>query len=504
MIAPGVIAGRGRGTGSAAQGAAVGLLLVAGAILPGCGGSPPPDLLVIVSDAFRADALDCGREESRTPNLCRLAASGVTFERAYSAAPWTLPSAVAMVTGNSPSQYHLTGEERERAEQPRNWVYRIPEGERPFGELLVAAGYRVEGAVENPVVARSGALRGFTRRSHGDRRKQSLLRRLDPRLGFNPRDDRYLEILWALDLLLEPPEGPLALLHWIDDPHAEYRPPAALLEREPLPRLPREIDFYRGLGHHHSPRRGLHKLRRQVATLTPEELAFVRRLYLLEVESVDERVGYLLRALELSGRAERTLVVFTSDHGEGFGEHGDFLHGVSLYDEMVRVPMIVSGPGVAAGHRVATPVSHLDLAPTLADLMGIDGLGEVQGASLRDLLAGGDHAPPRPLYLSSPDRLDRDAVVFGRHKLIADHDGGPRSDEADRLELYDLVADPGETINLAAELPEVLRDLEARLLRARQGNERLRRARVAAETPEALDQSVEETLRTLRSVGYID
>ncbi len=473
--------------------------LLAGALLLGCGGPPRPDLLLIVSDAFRADALSCAGGGSATPELCRLAASGVTFERAYAAAPWTLPSVVAMVTGNAPSQYHLTAEDQGIAPELRNLVYLIPEDERPLGELLAAGGYRVEAMVENPVVRRAGSLRGFTRLAYGRARNERLAAGLDPRLGFRPRNERYLAMAGALAVLSEPAEGPLAFLYWIDDPHAEYRPPRALLEREPPDGLPRELEFYLGLGHRDSPKRGLRNLRDHAAALTPEELAFVRRLYDLEVESVDERVGYLLRALEISGRAGRTVVVFTSDHGEAFGEHGDYLHGVSLYEELVRVPLVVAGPGVAVAHRVATPVSHVDLAPTLAGLLGVEGLGEVQGESLRGLLEGGERAEPRPVFLSSPDRLDRDALVLGRYKLIA-----TRGAEAVCIELYDLEADPGETVNLAGELPEVRREMEALLEREHGANERLRRARVAAQTRALVDETVEETERTLRSVGYLD
>lgn len=472
-------------------------LIAVALLLVGCG-APRSNLLVVVSDAFRADALECDGETS-TPNLCGLAASGVTFERAYATAPWTLPSTVAMMTGNSPSLYHLTVEDREIAPELQNRIYRIPEAERPLGELLVGAGYRVEAVVENPVVMRGGAMRGFTRRSVGGEHRKRLLAGLDPRLGFRPRDARYLAMVGALGLLSSPPDGPLALLYWIDDPHAEYRPPRELLDREPRNGLPRELEFYLGLGHRDSPKRGRRKLRDHVDSMTPEELAFVERLYRLEVESVDQRVGYLLRALELSGRADSTLVAFTSDHGEAFGEHGDYLHGVSLYDELVRVPLILAGPGLPAGRRISTPVSHVDLAPTIMDLLDLPGLGDTQGESLRERLEGDRGAEPRPLYLSSPDRLDRVALVLGNHKLIATRDHGMPT-----LELYDLAGDPGETVNLVDELPDVRRDLEARLERAYRQNERLRRARVAAQARVLVDETLEETERALRSVGYID
>lgn len=475
------------------------LFLLLGALLMACGAPPQHNLLIIVSDAFRRDALDCDRDRSTTPNLCALAASGVFFERAYAAAPWTLPSSVAMATGNSPSLYHLTVEDRGIAPELQDRIYSIPEDEHPLGEVLAAAGYRVEGVAENPVATRAGALRGFSRRRLGSVNNEKLLAQLDPRLGFRPRDGRYLAITGALDLLSTPADEPFALLYWIDDPHAEYRPPMDMLQREPIGELPRELEFYLGLGHHDGPKRGRHKLRDYAASLNPEEVAFLRRLYRLEVESVDERVGYLLRALELSGRADDTVVVFTSDHGEAFGEHGTFLHGVSLYDELVRVPLILAGPGVAAGRRVATPVSHIDLAPSLVDLLAVEGLGETQGESLRDLLAGGERTEPRPLYLSSPDRLNREGLVLGRYKLIAN-----RGSESAGVELYDLERDPGETLNLADELPEVRRELEAQLDRIIRRNERLRRVRLATQTPARVDETLEETERTLRSVGYID
>ncbi|HLE85671.1 MAG TPA: sulfatase, partial [Thermoanaerobaculia bacterium] len=372
-------------------------------LLTGCGEPERPNLLILVSDALRADALSCYGGRAATPNLCRLAERGVLFEHAFANAPWTLPSSISMFTGRPSGWYRRVAGPEEL--EPGGRSYRVPDEERLLGEVLADLGYRAQVHLENPVARQAKAFQGFARASLAEARRDRVLREVAPEIGFRPRDGRYLRILWLLDLLSSPPAGRFAAVHWIDDPHAPYEPPPGLLPEAAPAGLPRPVAYYAGLGHHLRPRRGLRKLRDEAPGLTPEELAFVERLYLLEVESVDQRLGYVLRALERSGLAEETLVVFTADHGEAFGEHGEFLHGVSLYNELVRVPLILAGPGIARGHRVAGPVSHLDLLPTLADLMRLEGLGPFAGESLRPQLEGRAEGRPRFHYLSSLDRL---------------------------------------------------------------------------------------------------
>ena len=484
------------------------LLSMTAALTAGCRRTAPPNVLFIVSDALRADVLSCYGGSAATPNLCGLAARGVLFEHAYATAPWTLPSSVALFTGSYPEVFrHGAGSTAER-------FYAVPPDETLLAEELAASGYRTEGVVENPVARRSHAMQGIESLDYGPGGSDAIRQRLaalDPPLGFVERDARYRPILWSVgDLLdggLDPRHGgarPFFHLHWIDDPHAEYKPPDAFLDRlDPavVAALPRSLDYYVGLGHHNSPRRNLHKLRGQVGRLSAEEIEFLRTLYRLEVESVDERVGDLLEALDRSGAADRTIVVFTSDHGEAFGEHGDFLHGVNLYDELVHVPLIIAGPGVAPGRRIAEPVSHVDLVPTLADLLGVEAPKGVQGVSLRPVLAGldGERSAGRRrfLYVASPDRIDREAVVHGRYKLIAGTHGSS-------VELYDTVADPGEIHDLSAEKLDVVATLQSGLLELRAAVERLRAAHAGDQSPEELERIREETLEELRSVGYID
>jgi arylsulfatase A-like enzyme len=467
--------------------------LLAGGWASGCRGEPPRPrgLLLVVVDTLRADALACYGGEASTPALCGLAARGTLFERAYSNAPWTPPSVVSLLSGNYSSQYAVPARSRDG-----RFVFHVPERETLLAEALAERGFDVMGSFENSLAGRGNIAQGLASRPPAG----AVPATLDPRLGFDGSIQRHQRLAPFLGYLLGPRRLGFFMLYWFRDPHAPSRPrPTRLAEFErQAAALPRPLAFYLGLGHIDNPERGERKLRDVLSDLAPEELAFLRRLYLAEVESVDERVGYFLRALELSGRAADTVVAVTADHGEGFGEHGLYLHGNSYYDELMRVPLIVAGPGVVPGRRVADPVSHVDLMPTLADLFGVECLESPRGRSLARLLRG-EPAPDlaeRVHYLVSPLReSESDALVRGRFKLIA-------ADQDRALELYDLLADPAERANLAAALPELARELLRQLRRLRAEE----RGRWEANVP-ALERAAageQETLRQLKALGYID
>jgi arylsulfatase A-like enzyme len=398
-----------------------------------------------------------------------------------------------MMSGNSPGQYA-----RVPPHDPTALRFRVPDEERLLAEVLAERGYDTFYEAENPVATRANALQGLAPWPRpGDGAPA-----LDPRLGFTAEIRRYHSLLPALRYLLQPVRRPFYGLFWFNDPHAPYQPPATRRGHLDVPDLPRPVEFYLGLGHAHRPARGQHKLRDVAQDLSVQEIGFLKRLYLAEVESIDERVGYLLRALELSGRRDRTFVVFTSDHGEAFGEHGNFLHGQGFYDEVSRVPLLLAGPGVPPGMVVEDPVSLLDLMPTLADLLAAPCLESPQGRSLVPYLTGeaGDELRDRPHYLVNPSRAEgTDAVVWGRYKLITtDHDR--------ELELYDLLDDPGETRNRAAERPAVVARL-LRAARAQRAVDRERRNALAVaegRAPEEVRAEDEETRRQLKALGYLD
>lgn len=471
-----------------------GLVLVAGVLFASgaCSGgkSVQPNLLIIVSDALRADVLGCYGGAAHTPNIDRLAARGVLFERCYSTAPWTWPAAVSMFTANYPAAYHPTVERlfpENRAEAVPVTLTYVPDEEQLIGEACEAAGYEVRMALQNPLPRRSNSLQGFLEL---DPAAVTAEKRAAVARAAGPDLRQSGPFLALLDYLLEVPTGqPFCLLGWVLDPHGEYDPPRRFKPRaapgdEPLPRKHR---YYAGLGSR--------QLKDLSAELSMAERAYIRALYEAEVEYVDQRVGRLLAVLEHRGLLENTFVVFTSDHGEAFWEHGFPSHGNTYFEEMVRVPLIFSGPGIACGRRVETPVSHVGLAPTLAELLGIGLPGPLQGISHAGLFSG-TGAGPGPVYFTGAhQQFQVDAILDGRYKMIAECDGAK--------ELYDLFADPGETRNLAGEFPELVQRLEGRLLEIREENRRHRRQRPQTDGNDGPQESG-ELLRQMQALGYVE
>jgi arylsulfatase A-like enzyme len=161
----------------------------------------------------------------------------------------------------------------------------------------------------------------------------------------------------------------------------------------------------------------------------------------------DHAFGRIVTELEALGLIEETIVVFLSDHGDLLGDHGLTLKGPTLFDGVLRVPFLVSGPGVAAGEVVTAPVSTSDLAPTLCELAGFPAAPEMQGQSLAPILRGGA-AGDRPVFTEWQvderrfgQALDLRCVRTGSAKLVLETRSGAG-------ELYDLATDPDEAANL--------------------------------------------------------
>ena len=468
-------------------------------LLSGCASEPPRNVLFLVSDALRADALSCYGGRARTPNLCALAAEGVLFERAYANAAWTLPSVVAMFTGTHALQHRRTMQGRDGEPLP---FYFLDESEYLLGEALTDRGFSVSAVVENPVTKQPHVLQGFQILNRARRSDGPMPARISEKAaagyGLESWESDANLINFSMARLLDDAHRPFFHLHWIDDPHAPYRPPEHLRHeaRPAVGELPRDDSFYLNLGHQNKGRR--RHLRSVASSLTPVEVEYLERLYELEIESVDRRIGALLRTLEDAGERESTLIVFTSDHGEEFGEHGGFLHDHAMWDELIRVPLIVAGPGVRRGHRVRGPVSHVDLVPTLADLLEIEGLGPFQGESLVPVLRGRRDEPrERYHYVSSTITHDAEAMLRGPYKLIVATDGSA-------VALYDLEADPAELTDLAPRRAGVVAELQKALESIRAENELAWRERYQRDHPGLRDEAARETEKKLRDLGYLD
>jgi arylsulfatase A-like enzyme len=276
-------------------------------------------------------------------------------------------------------------------------------------------------------------------------------------------------------------------VHYVD-PHDPYLPhPGLLAGPEPPGRFDGSRTDLKALD------------RTPSAELTEADYDRIKYLYAGEVKYCDSWVGELLRGLEERGLRDDVLVVVTADHGEELWDHGARAHGATLYEEMIRVPLILDFPS-SAGElvaRVDRPVSLVDVAPTILAVAGLPPAEELRGVDLTPLAAGARQAPRANFVYSEMDLDGRslEAVRHGDSKLIRDR--GRLDVEA--LELYDLARDPSERCNLARQSPQEAARLQAALRDIARDLRADARAplRVSAEGLEP------ELLENLRALGYL-
>ena len=423
-------------------GALLGLASVAILLSGACRRSPEPpgNVLIVLGDTMRLDSVGVyGAGPGRTPAIDALAASGVRFTQARAQSSWTLPSVASLFTSR------WCHEVTDWADLPQH----LPEEAVTMAELFRAKGYATGGFSANVLVNRDdGFAQGF---------ETFWAPPTEASMWTDALTTAEHAALW---LRREQHRPFFAYVHFVD-PHSPYCPP----ERRPKdPKAPvpgdASLSFY---GRNPLP---------DAATL-----AEWRRLYAEEVALVDRGLTRVLAALEPAVR-RRTTVVFLSDHGEEFLDHGFLGHGWSLYDELLRVPLVVAGPGIPAGRIVTQPVGLIDLLPTLAARAKVAdpaAAASWRGVDLSRALSGGD-APAGRTFLAETYRYGplRVAVLRGMTQAIffnkgpapspavTDHLFGDERVRAllPREAVFDLARDPGEKTNLA-ETPAVLPALVA-------------------------------------------
>lgn len=356
-----------------------------------CSALPPPDrpnIVIYLVDALRRDHLGVyGYDRPVSPRLDAFARSSVVFDRAVAQAPWTRPSVASLFTGLLP---------------PQHGVETLDDGLPPeattLAERLEAAGYDTAAFVTNVHV--SGPL-GF---DQGFGRFELFPERPESAGGHVPSDTITRAVTGYLDGRTS--ERPYFAYVHASDPHAPYAPGPAWHERF-APTAPRRLSSVevRRLGVPGAPAE-----RRQAAV----------DLYDAEVAFNDDSFGALLDDLEARGDLDRTIVVFTADHGEALGEHGEWEHGASLRAGQIEVPLVIRFPdGRWAGQRVGDVVGLVDVMPTLLRSLGADVPGGLAGRSLLDLAACPEL--PRPAAVSSHltlEYLDAAAVVTAEATLV--------------------------------------------------------------------------------------
>lgn len=427
-------------------------------------GASRPNIVFIVADTLRAKDLEIYGGAVPAPNLKRLAARGTQFDRAYSLAPWTLPSMTALFGSQYPAG--LTPGLDQSAWNLQLWQYRVPETIKPLQYRLDEAGYATGAVTGNALLwVTPGMTDGFATlaNSHpillvrgGLFRMapllQAVLARWIPALApLHPHDTTAALTHYANAYVRKHAAHPFYLwLHYID-PHAPYDPPSRY--RTLTGAWPFFHPFKGG------DQWGIPILGTPDFAIPESQHDYLTALYKGEIQYVDEFVGHVLDQVDALGLADTTYACFTADHGEELWEHGEWGHGQSLHDELVHVPWIIAGPDIVAQH-IAEPVSAIDLMPTLADLAGLPADPEWRGKSLAPALQGKAPFVPAPVFIQGTSNRSTveplQAVVQGPYKLI-------RGTGSGSAQLYDLAADPGEQHDVAEANPEVVETLSTLL-----------------------------------------
>ena len=437
-----------------------------------------PNVLLIVIDALRADHVGCyGYERPTTPFLDELASRGTLFEDAYAAANMTRMSVPSILTGVPPASHGG----RELGDPADPWFLSI-------AELLQDRGWATVFLGPNPSLDPVfGNFYGFDTYFSDDFFHARFWR--DLRRGGSKRAASAAHLNATLLDWLSRRRGERPFFAYVHyrDVHGPYTPPA-----------PYDSMFA--------------EPGRAVRPLPPDAFEASNRYLRLDddrgdinayidrydggIRYTDGEVGALARELDSRGLLRDTLVIVTADHGEGFWEHGHANHGSTLHEEQVRVPLIVVTPArERTGSRVRALVSHLDLAPTILDLVGLPLPAQVQGRSLSPCLREPGCSLGRPAVFF--ETVERSGLRSGPWKFVLDATAGEQM-------LYHLGIDPGERSNLLAPGPlcspesphEIARTLALLL------SDHMERATAAARDTGAVAIS-EELDRQLRSLGYL-
>ncbi|HEX3645267.1 MAG TPA: sulfatase-like hydrolase/transferase [Vicinamibacterales bacterium] len=388
-------------------------------------------IIVISIDTLRADHLPVyGYTKVKTPAIDALAADGAVFERAYSHAPQTLPAHASMLSGQLPFESGVRD----------NVGFTVRTGERLLPQMLRERGFATGGIVSAYVLRKeTGISQGFDF-FDGEMPPSSP----ELSIGQIQRDGGESEKIAEHWLDTVGTSRAFLFLH-LYEPHKPYSPPARFAAYAP----------YDG-----------------------------------EIAYSDEIVGRLVKYLKSHQLYDRSTIVLVSDHGEGLGDHGEQEHGLFVYDEAIHVPLVIKQEGNAgAGRRIADLVQHIDLVPTILELVKAPGAGNLRGRSLKPVLDGSGTLEPASVY--SEALYSR--YHFGWSELTALTDERYRYIKAPREELYDLARDPRERSNIADQRPQPRQALRGALDRVAAG--------ASIPTPADVPPEARERLRALGYVG---
>jgi len=418
--------------------------------------SNKPNIFLILIDTLRPDHLSCyGYERPTSPNIDKLAAEGVRFDRAFSASPWTNPSILALFTGLHPSDVWEPKPHEEAIKLA------VPARIDTLAEILSANGYFTIAASDHPGINHRLFGQGFDIYTH-------LYYSDGPYVGWRETDTK--KVLKQLHTILERRlEGGLFTYVHLIYPHQPYEPPAP-------------YDDYFGRG---------------ALRYIPENKASMINMYDGEIKRTDDVIGDFLADIKRMNLDNDSIIILLSDHGEGFWEHGQWEHGNSLYNELLHIPLIFHAPGrIPENKTIYRLVRNVDILPTILELVDIQyDKKSYRGNSLLPLIRGNDDKSKRLAFSEFPHYTP---IVFGRaiqsleEKLIhPGRDGKP-------IEYFDITKDPTELNNLrikeshrASDLMSIMNDISRTAKTSR-----------TAHPMERVEPS-EDTIKKLKSLGYV-
>lgn len=388
------------------------------------------NVLLVTLDTTRADRLPMyGYSGVETPSLTRFAADAFVFEDAISHIPLTLPSHTSIMTGLLPPQHGVRD----------NSGYFLDEKFKTLAEYFHEKGYQTSAFVSSFVLESRWKLnQGFD--FYYDYFNLAEYRDINPRDIQRRGEETEAEAAqWLISHKAKP------FFCWVHfyDPHDPYDPPE------------------------------------------PYKTRYSDRLYDGEIAYMDHVFGLLMKQLEDLGIKQKTLIVVTGDHGENLGEHNEKTHAIFIYDSTQHVPLMISLPG-RSGHRCGPLVQHIDIAPTLLELYGMKPSSEMQGTSLIGLMNG---SPEKEEAVYSESLYSE--LHYGWSGLRSITTANFKYIDAPKPELYDRIKDPGETVNLISEMPDVVRSLKQKLFQYPGG----------VSEPQKMDPETEEKLRALGYIG---
>lgn len=422
----------------------------------------PPPIILITLDTVRADSLGVyGAGEGATPALDEFSRGADRYETCISSAPWTMPTHASLLTGLYPFEHGAHSFLPEEGAQVDN-VFGLNDRFETLGEALASRGYRT-----GAMVANTGYLR--------------------PMLGL---EQGFAD--WNCERTVAAGVNQRGL-EWLDEDAGGVRPTFLFLNYMDAHRP------YATGARSDRPRKKLDQLIDAVmvqGAQNPELAAEVRSLQQKAVTRLDAKLGELFAALKERGLYDRSMIIVTADHGEAFGEHGVVEHSKDVYDELVRVPLLIKRPGQTEGHVVSTRASSVHVPGLIAQaLAGTDAetmanvFPRLPNRATGVVLAENYFSRNKDLRkFGERFRRRRYAYYEGDLKLIAGSD--------DSIELYDLKADPSETKNLAEASPKEA----ARLLKLLQ--EKLKSSTAYEGPRQTIGEMTEELQNEHRALGY--